>query len=218
MIISACGGGGGGGGGGATSTPPPPTGPPPPPTLLVANAGPNQAVDEGDDVILSGDGSENASSFSWQQTAGPGVQLNTVNSSAPTFIAPSVSGETVLTFELTVGDDSGDSKTDSVRIVVIFDNSAPLSRPADPVILKGEDLPAFNGTAPDSLVGFRYEGGWTQIPVQVDERDERSYGEIYDFLDHWSLVGDPVGTPGGGGTDIFVLRGVLHGPGYLYGA
>ena len=45
----------------------------------------------------------------------------------------------------------------------------------------------FKGTAPDSLVAFRYEDGWVQIPIQVDERDVRSYGEIYDFLDHWSL-------------------------------
>jgi len=69
--------------------------------------------------------------------------------------------------------------------------AAPLSRPADPVILKGDDLPMFKGTAPDSLVAFRYEDGWVQIPIQVDERDVRSYGEIYDFLDHWSLVDVP---------------------------
>ena len=108
-------------------------------------------------------------------------------------MAPSVSGETVLTFELTVSDDTGDAKTDSVRIVVIFSSSAPLSRPADPAILKGEDLPMFKGKAPDSLVAFRYEGGWAQIPIQVDERDVRSYGVVYDFVDHWSLVGDPAG-------------------------
>jgi hypothetical protein len=195
ILISAC--GGGGGDTSPVSAAPPPA--PPPPRFLVADAGPNQAVDEGDDVILNGDGSENADSFSWQQTTGPGVQLNLVNSSAPTFIAPSVSGETVLTFELTVGDNSGNSRTDSVRIVVIFSNSAPLSRPADPAILKGEDLPMFKGTAPDSLVAFRHDGGWVQIPIQVDERDVRSYGEIYDFVDHWSLVGDPAGTPGGVG-------------------
>jgi len=45
----------------------------------------------------------------------------------------------------------------------------------------------FKGTAPDSVVAFRYEDGWIQIPIQVDERDVRSYGEIYNFLDHWSL-------------------------------
>ncbi len=63
------------------------------------------------------------------------------------------------------------------------------------MVLKGTDLPMFEGTAPDSLVAFRYEDGWVQIPVQVDERDVRSYGVVYDFLDHWSLVGD---EPNGG--------------------
>ncbi len=155
---------GGGGGGGSPAPAPPPAAPPPPPVLEpVADAGPNQAVDEGVAVILSGDGSENVNSYSWQQTAGPGVQLNDSNSSAPTFTAPSVSGETVLTFELTVGNNVGDSRTDSVSIVVIFGNSAPLSRPAEPAILKGEDLPMFRGLAPDSLVAFRYTGGLKRL-------------------------------------------------------
>ena len=111
----------GGGGGGSSAPAAAPPAPPPPPVLNpVGDAGPNQAVDEGDAVILSGDGSENTDSYSWQQTAGPGVQLNDSNSLAPTFTAPSVSGETVLTFELTASDDSGDSRTDSVSVVVIF--------------------------------------------------------------------------------------------------
>ncbi len=50
------------------------------------------------------------------------------------------------------------------------------------MVLKGADLPMFKGTAPDSLVAFRYEDGWIQIPIQVDERDMRSYGEIYNFF------------------------------------
>ena len=73
-------------------------------------------------------------------------------------------------------------------VVATTAHSAPLSRPADPVVLEGTDLPMFKGMAPDLLVAFRYEGGWVQIPVQVDERDVRSYGVIYEFLDHWSLA------------------------------
>jgi len=66
--------------------------------------------------------------------------------------------------------------------LIVVATAAPLSRPAEPVVLKGADLPMFKGTAPDSLVAFRYEGGWVQIPIQVDERDMRSYGEIYNFF------------------------------------
>ena len=82
----------------------------------------------------------------------------------------------------------------SLIVVATAAHAAPLSRPADPVVMKGADLPMFKGTAPDSLVAFHYEGGWVQIPIQVDERDVRSYGEIYDFLDHWSL--DAAGVEG----------------------
>jgi len=75
----------------------------------------------------------------------------------------------------------------SLIVVATAAHAAPLSRPADPVVLKGADLPMFKGTAPDSLVAFRYEGGWVQIPIQVDERDVRSYGEIYNFLISFGL-------------------------------
>lgn len=45
-----------------------------------------------------------------------------------------------------------------------------LNRPADPVVFTGADIPALAGIAPQDLVAFRYESGWHQIPVQVDER------------------------------------------------
>ena len=75
----------------------------------------------------------------------------------------------------------------SLIVVATAAHAGSLSRPADPVVLKGSDLPMFEGTAPDLLVAFRYEGGWVQIPIQIDERDVRSYGVVYDFADHWSL-------------------------------
>ena len=49
--------------------------------------------------------------------------------------------------------------------------AGPLNRPADPVVLTGADVPSFSGIPPGDLVAFRYSGGWQQIPVQVDERD-----------------------------------------------
>jgi len=55
--------------------------------------------------------------------------------------------------------------------LIVVATAAPLSRPADPVVLRGDNLPMFKGTPPDSLVAFRYEDGWVQIPVQVDDRD-----------------------------------------------
>ena len=54
-----------------------------------------------------------------------------------------------------------------------------LNRPADPVVLTGSDVPSLVGIAPGDLVAFRYESGWQQIPVQVDERDTKYFEDIY---------------------------------------
>ena len=49
--------------------------------------------------------------------------------------------------------------------------ASPLDRDRDPVILVGAQLPRLLGRSPSTLVAFRYQGGWVQIPVQTDERD-----------------------------------------------
>ncbi len=57
-----------------------------------------------------------------------------------------------------------------------------LARPEDPVVLTGADIPLLNGIATSDLVAFRYDAGWVQIPVQVDERDTKSFLAIYNNL------------------------------------
>ncbi len=54
-----------------------------------------------------------------------------------------------------------------------------LTRLEDPVVLTGADLPSLGGIAPGDVVAFRYDAGWVQIPVQVDERDIKTFGAIY---------------------------------------
>jgi hypothetical protein len=55
-------------------------------------------------------------------------------------------------------------------------------RDADPVVLRGAQLPDLVGTSPSEIVGFRWTGSaWDQVPVQVDERAEVSYSQIYNF-------------------------------------
>ncbi len=57
---------------------------------------------------------------------------------------------------------------------------ATLSRPSDPVVLDGSSLPKLLGTDPMHIVGFAWDGTtWHQIPVQVDQRDWVSPGQIY---------------------------------------
>ena len=99
--------------------------------LLVADAGPDQTVDEGDQVSL--DGSESHSphgeslTFSWVQTFGDSVEISDADTDSPSFTAPAVkNGETkILAFKLIVSADKLGSATDVVIIRVKTHNSDP---------------------------------------------------------------------------------------------
>ena len=54
-----------------------------------------------------------------------------------------------------------------------------IDRPADPVVLTGANVPVLQGITPHRLVAFRYDGGWRQIPVQVDERAVINFTQVY---------------------------------------
>jgi len=44
------------------------------------------------------------------------------------------------------------------------------TRAQDPVVVVGASLPRLLGQDPNAILAFRYQTGWQQIPVQVDER------------------------------------------------
>jgi M6 family metalloprotease-like protein len=85
----------------------------------IADAGPDQGVYEGDDVILDGSGSSDPDNdpltYAWIQTAGPSVSLSDPAVEKPTFIAPEFKGKKAktLVFELTVTDEHGASSAAS---------------------------------------------------------------------------------------------------------
>ncbi len=54
-----------------------------------------------------------------------------------------------------------------------------LDRPMDPVVMTGAQASPLTGIAPGNLAAFRYDGAWTQIPVQVDERAVISFTNLY---------------------------------------
>lgn len=54
-----------------------------------------------------------------------------------------------------------------------------LGRDSEPVVLTGALVPGLTGVAPSNIVAFRYDEGWSQVPVQVDERDVVDFGTIY---------------------------------------
>ena len=79
--------------------------------------------------------------------------------------------------------------------------ASTLNRLADPVVLTGADVPWLTGIDPNDLVAFRYDGGWQQIPVQVDERAFKDFGDIYGS-----------GGPYGATELIYTDSGTFTGP------
>jgi len=104
----------------------------------IADAGPDQTVDEEQVVGLDGQNSNDPDTdpitFDWLQTAGPFVELSDPTSATPTFSAPTViAGTETLMFELTVRDVLDASATDSVILTVRDVNAPPdcsLGRPS----------------------------------------------------------------------------------------
>jgi hypothetical protein len=85
----------------------------------LVDAGPDQLVDAGDLVQLSGsatDPNAETMTFAWVQRGGPGVTLSSTSVLTPTFIAPGSGG--VLVFELSATDTRAGADVDSVSIDV----------------------------------------------------------------------------------------------------
>jgi hypothetical protein len=132
----------------------------------VADAGPDQTIQEGSPVALDGSASYDLDNddltFSWAQTGGPTVALAATDTAQPSFTAPTVgsAGET-LTFQLTVGDGLA-SATDEINVMVDNVNHSPTASAGDDqttdeggsVTLHG------SGTDPDNDP-LTYE--WTQF-------------------------------------------------------
>ena len=109
----------------------------------VADAGPPQSVSPKQQVILDGsqslDPGNDPITYLWQQTGGPEVILSDNTSTNPTFQAPMVESQTLLTFSLVVNDGTYDSTPDFVNIVVEPGADLQLTKTANPTtLLSGE--------------------------------------------------------------------------------
>lgn len=92
-------------------------------TIPIANAGPNQKIQPSDRVVLDGSKSSDPSGgslkFSWLQLAGgPVVSLSNHDKTKTTFVAPSVTGSTILTFQLIANNGNYYSAPSYVTITV----------------------------------------------------------------------------------------------------
>ncbi len=88
----------------------------------IANAGPDQTVNENTLVTLDASASTDPVgtivSYSWSQTVGPAVVLDDATLISPTFTSPDLVSDVSLTFVLTVIDDFGEESNDEVIITV----------------------------------------------------------------------------------------------------
>jgi hypothetical protein len=91
-------------------------------TRLIADAGDDRTVSEGTSVILNGSNSKSNQSvilsYVWKQIPNPNITIGGANTMIWSFIAPNISTDTTLTFELVVTDDRGITSTDEVNIIV----------------------------------------------------------------------------------------------------
>ena len=91
-------------------------------TRLIADAGNDRTLSEGTSVILNGSNSKSNQgvilSYTWNQIPNPNITIGGANTMIWSFIAPDVSTDTTLTFELVVTDDRGITSTDEVNIIV----------------------------------------------------------------------------------------------------
>jgi hypothetical protein len=156
--LAGCGGGG--------DEPPTPTPTPPSPPVVVnapptADAGADQLVLTSAVVNLSGSSSSDPdgtiTAFAWTQTAGPSVTLSASTTAATSFSAPASS--TSLTFQLSVTDNSGAARTDTVVVNV---NAPPVANAgADQSVNIGASV-ALTGGASSDPNGTIASYAWTQ--------------------------------------------------------
>jgi len=118
-----------------------------------ADAGEDLTAVESDVVSLSGLGSDPdgvIAAYAWSQVAGPEVGLDGATNAVATFVAPPVSEDTVLTFQLTVTDDQGGTGDDTVDVTVSSANVPPVADAGlDATVYEGTTV-GLAGTATDS--------------------------------------------------------------------
>ena len=133
----------------------------------VANAGPDQTVNEGEMVTLDGSASRDpggaALSYAWSQTAGPAVMLDLTDPVRPSFVAPSVTpGGATLTFQLVVSDGLQSSEPALTNVTVMNVNHQPAAEAGADQTVKEGSVVTLDGSVSFDPDGESLTYAWTQ--------------------------------------------------------
>jgi hypothetical protein len=120
---------------------------------ILSDAGLDQTVYEGTQVILNGSNSKSNNnvilSYEWKQIPNPNITVGGANTMIWSFIAPYVSTDTTLTFELIVTDNKGKTSTDEVNINVRDGNKTISETEMTNGLLKNESTKSKAETSPE---------------------------------------------------------------------
>lgn len=145
----------------------------------VADAGPDQTVDEGAIVTLSGYNSEDPDdgivSYQWEQIGGPTVALSDPSAEEAHFMAPDVNVEgAALVFRLTVTDVSGLKAQDTSIVNVTWVNLPPNAETGPDMTVNEGQIVTLDGSSSsdpdDGIASYR----WVQIsgqPIKLSAYD-----------------------------------------------
>lgn len=138
-------------------------------TPPVADAGPDQTVDEGLTVILNGSNSDDSDdgikSYFWEQIgSGMPVTISDPTAEQPTFTAPDVGpGGVALTFRLTVTDNSNATASDTCIVNVSWINLTPVADAGpDQTVPEGTTV-TLDGTASSGVDDAVASYLWEQV-------------------------------------------------------
>ncbi|MGC3999209.1 MAG: myxosortase-dependent M36 family metallopeptidase [Anaeromyxobacter sp.] len=131
----------------------------------VADAGAAQDVDEGALATLDGSASSDpdgtALTFAWTQLSGVTVTLAGADTSAPTFTAPAVSGDSHLVFQLTVSDGAL-SSTSTTAVTILNLDQAPVADAGDDQTVDERKLVVLDATGSSDPDGTALQYAWVQ--------------------------------------------------------
>ncbi|HOB74536.1 MAG TPA: PKD domain-containing protein [Phycisphaerae bacterium] len=182
----------------------------------IAAAGADVLVNEGELVTLDGSASTDPDgetiTFEWQQIGGPAVTLSDPAAVKPTFTAPQVALDTILSFKLIIRD----AQAAAEDLVDVYVKDIPSSPPEDqpPVIAQGESASlslqagqagtiGLSATDPDAAPGSLV---WSILPVPAAAHGTAKIISGSPSNSGGTVIVEYQPFPGHSGSDLFGVR------------